>query len=99
MAGCSTKSVVEINLTLYRCVPTMEEDGSPPDPADLDASGKALATDGWVLWFGILRAWGDGTLFEDLELTCQQFDVSGGTLSLPPTGGLAGWSLVGRLTL
>lgn len=98
-AGCSTKSVVSLNLTLYRCVPTMQEDGSPFEPAVYDASGKALATDGWVLWFGILAAWGDGSLFEDLGLACSAFDVSGGTISLPPTGGLAGWNLTGRLTL
>ena len=47
-AGCSTKSVAELNLTLYRCVPTMLEDGSPPDPLDLDASGAATRRG----WFG-----------------------------------------------
>lgn len=98
-SGCSTKSIVELHLTLYRCVPTLLEDGSPPDPADLDASGKALATDGWVLWFGMLKSWGDGSLFDDLELSCSAFDPAGGGIALPPTGGLAGWDIIGRLTL
>lgn len=95
--GCTSKTVAELHLTLYRCVPTMQEDGTPPTTAELDASGRGLAVDGWVIWRAILNGWSDGTLFEDIG--CQVIDLSRGAVNLPPLGGLAGWDVTVLVTL
>lgn len=95
--GCTSKTIAELHVTLYRCVPTMQETGTPPIPADLDASGSSLAVDGWVIWRGVLTKWSDGTLFPDLG--CEQVDLTRGAVNLPPLGGLAGWDVTVLVTL
>ena len=95
--GCTSKTLAELHVTLYRCVPIMQEDGTPPTVAELDASGKSLAVDGWVIWRAVLRAWSDGTLFDDIS--CQSIDLSRGMINLPPLGGIAGWDITVLVSL
>jgi len=95
--GCSAKTVAELHVTLYRCVPIMEESGDPPPVADLDASGRSLSVDGWVIFRRVLSDWSGGDLFENIG--CERIDLSRGMINLPPLGGIAGWDLTVLITL
>jgi hypothetical protein len=95
--GCTSKSVLSLHLTLYRCVPTMDDDGTPPAPDELSLSAEGLQFDGWGMWREVHRGWTSGTLFDDLG--CEAIDLSRGMVVLPPLGGLAGWDITVLVTL
>lgn len=98
--ACQVQSIATFHVTRFLCAPTMEEDGSPLPASVYEASALQLADDGDAIWYGALSAWHDATLFgEELGIKCSEVDLTRGMVALDPSGGIAGWDLVIRVTL
>lgn len=96
---CQTTPNITLHVTLFRCVPTMAEDGSEL-PADVyEASALALADDGWAILRGIVDGYHNGGLFgSDIATTCEALDITGGVVALEPQGGMGGWDAIVKFT-
>lgn len=89
-------SVADVVVTLQKCVTALTPEGGIPDAATLTAEGKAIADSVQALWFGLLAATLDGTLFP----TQQRPPVLWRDLSqLTPQSGLAGCRATMEVTL
>lgn len=83
----------QLVVTLWRCVPVVNDDGTAPDPAALDASAVGLETDGAELFKGVVDSMLNGTLFS----SCQASRV---VSCLPSNQGGAGvWTLTIEIQL
>lgn len=83
LARCVLPRTAEVDIQLWRCVPT--PDGRyMPTPAELETSAIELFTDGWVLSEALIRA--ARTLAETQEAV-----GLGAVVPLGPQGGAAGW--------
>lgn len=56
-------SVADVMITLHKCVTALTADNQIPDATTLDAEGRAFADSAQAMWFGLLAATIDGTLF------------------------------------
>lgn len=79
---CQIRPSAPLCVTLLRCVPTMNDDGSPPSAAALTASAGELNRDVWSLLTELYAF--------AAALGCDMVDV-GSAEPLGPEGGLAGW--------
>lgn len=83
--GCTITDFVSYTIELVRCVPTLENDGTPPSLTDLDDSALDLSIDGYLLRRSIHNAWSSGVF-------CNCQDIAIGRLEvISPRGGVAGW--------
>jgi len=80
--------VATLWVTLFRCVPGTEEDGSAPPAADLNTSARDLLVDAWALVTWLWARWAAKDLFTGMVAPA----VSIGDVELlPPRGLTAGW--------
>jgi hypothetical protein len=87
---CAILHHATMQVTLLRCYPMVNDQGTPPSAVTLTAAGRGLAADGQALWKGLTRAWVEGSWPEGIP--CSR--VTWGVLEpIPPGGGLAGWRL------
>jgi hypothetical protein len=97
---CQLQPSITLHVTLFRCVPTMAEDGNELPAAVYDASAHELADDGWAIWLGILHGYHNGGLFGDtITCECEALDLTGGVVALEPQGGMGGWDATLRDTV
>lgn len=74
------------------CAPGVTDGPTLPDGNTLDDYGAEMLTDGADLWYGLLAAQNDGTIFGDLVSDCSGVDVG----ALTPggyQGNLAWWNV------
>jgi hypothetical protein len=83
--GCVLIDFIEYAIELVRCVPTLQEDGTPPTVIALDDSALDLAVDGYVLRRSVYDAWSSGIFCQ-----CQDIQIARMT-AISPRGGVAGW--------
>lgn len=89
--GCSVIPVIVLQLTLLRCYPAVDSDGTP-EAAELSAASLVLADDAVALSGGLLDRWSAGTLFPSAGVHCDKVEV--GVLEpVGPAGGMAGWRI------
>jgi hypothetical protein len=83
-----------LTVTISRCVPTLDNNGNPPAPADSQAAAEQLSGDIWTLYNELWNMVRAGELFE----LCKEvyFD---GAVPIPASGGCAGWRLNLRVQL
>jgi hypothetical protein len=86
--------VVTMSVAILRCAPDVDESGSPPSGADLNAYGTAAMTDAAVLWDAVNTPFVAGTLVP----LCRQ-GVIGPLTPIGPLGGLGGVALSLALAL
>lgn len=88
--------LLEVQLSIVRCVPVIGEGGDAPPVADLAASALTLNRDVWALWNGLaaeLRR--DGS---ELAARCDgAFRV--GAQALTASGGFGGWVVAYRVPI
>lgn len=90
---CSVVYAVRLTVWVVRCVPVTLDNGSPPDPADVEAAALTLADDAWLLTTSIADAAYSRSLFPSFDgIGCEQVRLGDGRAEAP-SGGLAGWSL------
>lgn len=76
--------LVDFEVSVVRCVPTIGSDGNPPPAAMLDASASAAYADAWALTNGLRERVREGTLLpappcREVEvLPAQPYDNQGG---------------------
>lgn len=98
-AACATVGIVTLDLAIVRCVPTVDDQGRPPDADALTDSAVGLASDASVLWDLIAEGRQDGTLFGSFDgIVCSSVTVTQARADTP-SGGLAGWTFPVRVTL
>lgn len=84
-------------VQVWRCWPTMEEDGAAPSTATLQAAAESLNRDAWALLTQIYAEHFASTLFQGVS--CEAVTI--GTLRPvgDPSGGTAGWEMTVDLAL
>jgi hypothetical protein len=97
-AVCSIQSLWTVHVTRFKCVPTIDESGNAEEPEVYQASALDLANEGEAIWYGVIGAWADGTLF-DGAIGCAQIDLRSGLSAIEPQGGMGGWDLTIVVTL
>jgi len=95
---CSIVSKWTLHVSRFKCVPTMDESGNALPAEDYQESALDLALDGAAIWYGVIEAWIDGTLF-DGAIGCTEIDLTQGLSAIEPAGGMGGWDLVIIVTL
>ena len=90
---CGFVRTGEFLLRLIRCV-LDTEDQLPPTDAELDARGRTLLQDVWVLHQGLIERYGSGAFLA----RCQDLAL-GGASPVGPEGGLGGWQFVLQIQL
>lgn len=89
-------TVSDVIVTLYRCVTSLTADSGIPETAVLNADGVAMSDIGAKLWFGLLAATVDGTLFPAIVRPLVLWrDIA----QVSPQSGLAGWRATMEVTL
>lgn len=81
---------VQVNVELWRCVPTVDDRGRPPSPTALTDSAHDLATDAWCLDTAFYAAWLAGDLNPDDTVGSRSVTL-GDLTPIAPSGGAAGW--------
>lgn len=98
-APTGTKEIVtvcDVVVTLFRCVTSLTQEAEIPDAVTLDTEGKAQADVGFKLWFGLLAATLDGSLFPaQFRPTVLWRDG----VQINPASGLSGWKMTAEVTL
>lgn len=89
-------TVCDVIVTYYRCVTTLMTGGAIPDADVLDADGVALSDIGATLWFGLIGATLDGTLFPALVRPAVLWRDA---VQINPQSGLAGWRATMEVTV
>lgn len=89
------RPVVDLVLRLFRCFPTLHDDGRPPEGADVDAAASGLAVDADVLWASFTDAICTSA-FADSTYGCDNFSLVDMT-PRAPKGGCAGVELTFRV--
>lgn len=90
----AVKPVVEVNLLLLRCVTALNDDGTPPSEALVDADGDGFMTDMWIMQHTIDVGLTDGTLWP----ACSAVNVRP-IRPLSPSGNLSGMTTTIEVTL
>lgn len=80
--------------TLFRCVPTLSDDGDPPSSTELTVSARQLHADGWALHNVLFNMLREGELFE----FCRNV-VWDGIRRYGPAGAFGGWIVTIRAEL
>ena len=78
---------VRYTITVFRCAPTPNEDGTPPAISVQEAIADIVEEDVWAIVDAVVKADAAGTLFGG---KCSEFYFDGAT-SLDPQGGCVGW--------
>ena len=91
--GCHRSIRVRYTITLLRCVPALNQDGTAPAAAALDASAGQLAADLWCLVTGVLASVADDTWPGTPGASCRDV-LFEDVITLEPEGGCAGWQVV-----
>lgn len=86
-------SAVELQVSVIRCVPTMDDGGNPPDTTDLETSAQELLIDADLLRAAMFEAKKDG-VFD----TCNDVVIAE-TIAYGPEGGFGGWTQIVRVGL
>lgn len=94
---CAFAPYARFCVTLYRCVPTIDDQGNAPNAAELDASARDLNIDAWCLFTYLATLWGNGDLFGGM-FACKDVEWEGMT-PIHPRGGAAGWRICFRVQL
>lgn len=94
--ACQVVATAEIIVEVWRCVPTMKDDGTPFPTVDYEDSALALAVDLWCLLNGLYYSWRSGAL--TLGEPCQAIEFRTAQ-PLGPSGGVAGWRVPLHYTL
>lgn len=89
-------TVCDVIVTYYRCVASLTAESGIPDATVLNADGVAIANAGVKLWFGLLAATVDGTLFPALV---RPLVLWRDNAQISPQSGLAGWRATMEVTL
>ena len=89
---CSVVSKWTVHVSRYKCVPTMDNDGNALPASEYQDSALDLAEEGASIWYGVIDAWSDGSLFDGL-IGCEAIDFTQGMRALVPQGGIGGWDL------
>lgn len=79
-------------VELWRCVPTIDSQGTPPTATALDTSASGLQIDIHALVTGLRLAQTGGTLFPGAGLGCGD-PMFGDPVPLVPQGAMAGWRI------
>jgi hypothetical protein len=87
-------NLVGLAVTISRCVPTLDNNGNPPAPAESQAAAEQLSQDIWTLYNELWNLARDGELFT----ICEEVYFDGAT-PVPAQGGCAGWRLNLRVQL
>jgi hypothetical protein len=93
------KSLVTLNATVVRCVPTgrtVGEKYTPPSAAESTYAAQKVMEDMWALWNGVTSEILAGDLFEDYPCEDVRFESM---IPLDPQGGFAGWTLTLQVQL
>lgn len=85
---CLVTVTAELVIELWRCVPTLDDEGNPRPDVDYENSALDLATDLWCMLTHLYVAWQDG----DLGAPCKAVTF-GAVQPLGPSGGVAGWRI------
>lgn len=78
-------------ITLFRCVPTMNDKGTPPSPDDLTQSAAGLSRDMWALMQGLYVAMHSHSLYTG-QIAANDVNI-GLVHPLTPSGGYAGFEV------
>lgn len=89
-------TVATIVLTVLKCVSTQSNEGKLPGSVALDSEGRALTDIAQALWFGLLAASQDGTLFPAQVRPAVLFR---GIDQFTPQAGLAGLKATWEVSL
>ena len=85
---------VSLVATIARCIPVIDDSGTLPALADMQAAAEQINADGWALWNHLYNLWLAGLLFT----YCGEVFWEG-LRPLTPQGGCAGWTLSLRVSL
>jgi hypothetical protein len=85
--GLAVRSA-DLTVWIIREVPTMDDDGNPPEAEEIDRSAARILTDAWVLYGGLQDGWGRSEILG----RCEQASF-GPAVILGPEGGFGGVSL------
>jgi hypothetical protein len=80
--------------TLFRCVPTLSENGDPPTAAAQAAAARQVDADGWALFNHLYEMVRAGDLFWKCKPVVWE-----GFNALTPSGACGGWSVAVRVSL
>lgn len=81
---------------LYRCVPVVDDDGSPPLADEISQSSADITAQLWAFLHGLYASVIDGSLYAGVE--CDTFSVDEVQV-LPPLGGVAGFKVAFSIPL
>jgi hypothetical protein len=95
---CSVQSLWTVHVSRFKCVPTMDESGNALPESMYQDSALDLADEGEAIWYGVIEAWADGTLF-DGRIGCSEIDLRQGLSTIDPQGSFGGWDLIIVVTL
>ena len=87
--GNLVQRVVEMRIEVHRCVPVVDESGTPPEPVAMQAAAETLINDAWV----VRRA------LEAYPTVIGQLKSVGTQEPIEAQGGFAGFSQVFSLGL
>lgn len=88
-------NLVQLTITIIRCVTVPETGKTAPSPAKLDADAQKTLADLWVIWNSLYTQKLANTLFPP-EHRPLFFDPA---IALPIQGGMAGWQIPFRVQL
>jgi hypothetical protein len=86
--ACALVPIVNLQLTVLRCYPTVADDA--PTAAALTAASSTLADDAVAISGDLLDRWSADTLFPTAGVHCDRVDF-GDLRPVGPEGGIAGW--------
>lgn len=83
--------IVTYVIELWRCWPTMREDGAAPTASTIETAVANLNRDAWCMLTQIYSELAAGTLFSGVA--CNEVTIGDCQPTGDPSGGTAGWSL------
>lgn len=93
LISCLTMQAANLSIWLVRCVPTQDDDGTAPDPEDLEASADMLLADPIDMFNAITGAYFAGEL-----AGCSGLGLLGWT-AIESSGGIGGGTMRLRVDL
>jgi hypothetical protein len=88
-------TVAEMQITLWRCVHAVDENGLP-SAAALDSDGITMARLGQALWYGLTAESIDGALW---PLQTKPVVLWRAIQQVAPQAGIAAWKMTGEVSL
>ena len=95
-SGCMVTATAECVVEVWRCHPTLADDGTPPTVTALDDAAQALLVDLWCLQTHLQHEWLQGTLTAGQPCNLIEWGVA---TPLGPQGAAAGWRVPLTYTL